>query len=119
MSGPPHFPVKGFAESSRLRKAIAVASELRATPGVLTHVGIQLAHQGQALQAVQWSCLRDADGAQAGWVGASASALTGLLDRWAALGEGHQVRLSEHADGMRFAAAALRAMEQSNAASLR
>lgn len=96
-----------------------MAAELRAVPDVLAHVGTELTNHGQALQEVQRACHRDADGAQRGWVGASASALSELLNLWALTADGHHARLTEHADGMRFAAAGLREMEHSNAAALR
>ncbi|WP_205874547.1 WXG100 family type VII secretion target [Mycobacterium camsae] len=98
---------------------MTVAAELRAIPDVLAHVGTELTNHGQALEEEQRACHRDADDAQRGWVGASASALAELLNRWALVGDGHHARLAGHADGMRYAAATLREMEQSNAAALR
>ncbi|OBK17656.1 hypothetical protein A5635_04175 [Mycobacterium asiaticum] len=92
---------------------------MRANPDVLSHIGNQLADHGQSLLAVQQLCHDDADGAQRGWVGSSAAALTGLLDRWAAAGVSHLHRIAEHADGMRTAAAECAELDQRNAASLR
>jgi uncharacterized protein YukE len=96
-----------------------VAQELRAIPDVLSHIGIELASHGQSLLALQQACHRDADAAQPGWVGSSAAALSGLLDRWATASSGHQARFGEHASGLRFAAAGFSALEQQNAAALR
>jgi uncharacterized protein YukE len=96
-----------------------VAHELRAIPDVLSHIGIELASHGQSLLALQQACHRDADAAQPGWVGTSAAALSGLLDRWATASTGHQARFDEHAGGMRFTAAGFTTLEQHNAAALR
>ncbi|MDT5136517.1 MAG: hypothetical protein QOD58_779 [Mycobacterium sp.] len=96
-----------------------MAQELRAIPDVLSHIGIELANHGQSLLSLQQSCHRDADGAQPGWVGSSAAALSGLLDRWATASYGHLARFGEHASDMRFAAAGFTALDQQNAASLR
>ncbi|TDK90256.1 hypothetical protein EUA02_23750 [Mycobacterium paragordonae] len=100
-------------------RRVAVASELRAIPDVLSYVGTELANQARTLRGVQRACDRDVDGAQPGWVGTSGAALAELLNRWAAAGAGHLARLNDHADGIRFAAAGLGEMEQGNAASLR
>lgn len=96
-----------------------MARELRANPDVLSHVGNQLADHGLSLLAVQQLCQDDADSAQRGWVGSSAAALTGLLDRWAAAGASHLDRIAEYAGGMRTAAAACAELDRRNAASLR
>ena len=96
-----------------------MAHELRAIPDVLSHVGNELSNHGQSLLALQQSCHRDADGAQPGWVGSSAAALSGLLDRWVTASAGHHAQFGEHANGLRFAAAGFTALEQQNASSLR
>ena len=59
-----------------------MADELRAQPDALSHVGTQLANHGETLLAVQQACRGAAEDAQSGWVGSSAGALSGLLDRW-------------------------------------
>ncbi|OBI90801.1 hypothetical protein A9X01_11430 [Mycobacterium asiaticum] len=92
---------------------------MRANPDVLSHVGNQLADHGQSLLAVQQLCHDDVGGAQRGWVGSSAAALTGLLDRWAAAGASHLNSIAEYAGGMRTAAAECAELDQRNAASLR
>lgn len=96
-----------------------MAPELRAIPDVLSHVGTELVSHAQALLGVQRSCHRDVDDAQQGWVGTSAAALSDLLHRWAVTGAGHLSRLTEHAEGLRFAAGGFSDMERTNGASLR
>jgi uncharacterized protein YukE len=94
-----------------------VAEELRAIPDVLCHIGNQLANHGETLHALQQSCHGQADGAQAGWVGSSAGALSGLLDSWATASAAHLGRFGEHSCGMHFAAVEFTEMEQHNATS--
>src|SRR5450755_1638797 len=94
-----------------------MAEELRASPDVLWQVGTQLANHGETLLALQRSCHGQADGAQAGWVGSSAGALSGLLDTWATASAAHLGRFGEHSGGMHFTAAESTEMEQHNAGS--
>ncbi|MCV7196382.1 hypothetical protein [Mycobacterium angelicum] len=96
-----------------------MAVELRAFSDALCDMGNRLAGHGESLLALQRSCQDAAEGAQSGWVGSSAGALTGLLDRWATASAAHVGRFGEHSCGMHFAAAGLTEMEQTNAASLR
>jgi uncharacterized protein YukE len=95
-----------------------MADELRAQPDVLSHVGTQLANHGETLLAVQRACHGAAEDAQSGWVGSSAGALSGLLDRWETASTTHIGRFGEHSCGMHFAAVEFTEMEQRNAAAL-
>ncbi|SOJ56855.1 hypothetical protein MSIMFB_04332 [Mycobacterium simulans] len=95
-----------------------MAAELRAIPELLCHVGNELANHGESLLAVQQSCHSEAAGARSGWVGSSAGALLGLLDRWATDSITHIGRFGEHSRGMHFAAAGFAALEQRHAAAL-
>lgn len=95
-----------------------MAEELRAQPDMLSHVGTQLANHGETLLAVQRACHGAAADAQSGWVGSSAGALSGLLDRWETASTTHIGRFGDHSCGMHFAAAELTEMEQRNAAAL-
>jgi hypothetical protein len=92
---------------------------LRAIPDLLFHASGQLADHGQSLIDLQTSCHRDADDARPGWVGSSATALSGLLDRWAAATAGAYARFGEQAGSLRTAAAGFSAMERHHAAALR
>lgn len=96
-----------------------MAAELRAIPNVLSQLGTELANHGQTLADLHQSCHRDADGAQPGWVGSSAGALSGLLDRWASTSAAHLARFGDHADGLKAAAVAFLEMDQRNAGHLR
>ena len=95
-----------------------MAEELRAIPDVLSHVGNELANHGESLLALQQSCHGEAEGAQSGWVGASAGALSGLLARWATASTTHIGRFGEHSSRMHFAAVEFTEMERRNAAAL-
>jgi uncharacterized protein YukE len=92
--------------------------QLRMTPDSLARVGNELADHGESLLGLQLSCHRAAEGAQPGWVGSSAHALSGLLDKWAMTSTAHIARFGEHSCGMHFAAAGFRQMEQGNTAAL-
>jgi uncharacterized protein YukE len=92
--------------------------QLRATPDALTRIGNELADHGESLLALQRTCHGMAEGAQPGWVGSSAHALSGLLDGWATTSSAHIARFGSHSCGMHFAAAGYRDMEQRNAAAL-
>ncbi len=93
-----------------------MAEELRVAPHVLAQVGTALADHGQALLDLQQACHTDADGAQPGWVGASAGALSGLLDGWTASSADHLGRIDQHAAGMHCAAAGFAELEHAGAA---
>jgi hypothetical protein len=95
-----------------------MAEELRAIPDVLCHVGNELANYGESLLAVQRSCLGQAEGVQPGWVGLSAGALSGLLERWATASTAHIGRFGDHACGMHFTAVGLAGVERRNATAL-
>jgi uncharacterized protein YukE len=92
--------------------------QLRAIPDALSRIGNELADHGESLLALQQSCQSDAQDAQPGWVGSSAHALSGLLERWAMASTTHIALFGEHSCGMHFAAAGFRRMEQGNAAAL-
>src|ERR1700739_4130169 len=95
-----------------------MADELRAQADVMRHLGTQLANHGETLLAVQQACHGAAEDAQSGWVGSSAGALSGLLDRWEAASTTHIGRFGEHSCGMHFAAVEFTEREQRNAAAL-
>ncbi|QLL10445.1 hypothetical protein H0P51_23315 [Mycobacterium vicinigordonae] len=91
---------------------------MRAVPHALAQVGAALADHGQALLDLQQACHRDAEGAQRGWVGSSARALSGFLDGWLAASTDHCGRFDQHCAGMLCTAAVFEEMEQGNAALL-
>lgn len=95
-----------------------MASELRAIPDALSQASVELADQGNTLMDLHMSCHRDADDARRGWVGSSAAALAGLLDRWGADTAAQLARFGEHANGLRFAAAGFIEMDHHHAAVL-
>jgi hypothetical protein len=92
-----------------------MAEELRVNPDVLSHVGNELANHGETLLALQQSCHAAAEGAHSGWVGSSAGALSGLLDRWATVSSTHMGRFGDHSCGMHFAAVEFTEMENRGA----
>ncbi|GAB3018280.1 WXG100 family type VII secretion target [Mycobacterium bourgelatii] len=96
-----------------------MADALRVIPEVLSHVGTQLADHGDRLLAVHQLCLAQIEDAQAGWIGASAGALSALLDGWARAGSAHLDRFGRHSAGMQLAAAGFTELDQHNAAALR
>lgn len=95
-----------------------MAEEFRAIPDVLSYVGNELASHGESLLVLQQSCHGRADGAQSGWVGSSAGALSRLLERWAAVSITHMSCFGEHSCGMHFAAVECTEMERRNTAAL-
>lgn len=92
--------------------------QLRAIPDSLSQLGNELANHGESLLALQRSCHAAAEEARPGWIGSSAQALSGLLDRWAAASTSHIGRFGAHSCGMQYAAAGFSEMEQHNAAAL-
>ena len=92
-----------------------MAEELRASPDALSHVGNELANHGETLLAIQQSCHGAAEAAQSGWVGSSAGALSGLLDRWSTVSSTHMGRFGDHSCGMHFAAVEFAEMERRDA----
>jgi hypothetical protein len=95
-----------------------MAETVRAIPEALYQVGYQLANHGESLLALQHSCHGAAEGAQSGWVGSSAGALSGLLDSWFMASDAHAERIGEHSCGMHLAAVGFAQMEERNAAAL-
>ncbi len=92
--------------------------QLRAIPDSLSQLGNELASHGESLLALQQSCHGTAEDARSGWVGSSAHALSGLLERWVADSASHIGRFGAHSCDMHFAAAGFSEMEQRNAAAL-
>ncbi|MCV6987120.1 hypothetical protein H7H78_17390 [Mycobacterium shinjukuense] len=91
---------------------------MRAIPEVLSQVGYELADHGESLLTSHHFCLGAAEGAQSGWVGSSAGALSGLLDSWAEASTAHADRFGDHSYGMYLAAVGFAEMEERNAAAL-
>jgi uncharacterized protein YukE len=96
-----------------------MADELRVNPARLSQAGNDVANHGESLQARQQSCHGEAQGAQSGWVGSSAGALSELLDGWETTSDAHLRRFGEHSCDMHFAAADFACMGDRNAEALR
>ncbi|MCV6963309.1 hypothetical protein BST27_25950 [Mycobacterium intermedium] len=92
---------------------------MRVIPEVLNRVGAQLADHGDHLLAVQQACRGQIEDAHGGWVGASAGALSALLDGWARASSAHLDCFGHHAAGMQLAAAAFTELDQRTAGALR
>jgi uncharacterized protein YukE len=82
-----------------------MADKLRVDPTALSHAGNEVANHGEDLLAHQQSCHSEAAGAQCGWVGSSAGALSNLLDGWETTSDAHFRRFGKHSTGMHFVAA--------------
>lgn len=92
-----------------------MAEELRVLPDLLGEVGAALESAGLALLEVQQGCQRAAESARSGWIGSSAGALSGLLDRWDAASIAQIGRFGVHSCAMYFAAAQFIALEGDSA----
>ena len=82
-----------------------MADKLRVDPTALSHAGNEVANHGENLLAHQQSCHGEAAGAQSGWVGSSAGALSSMLDGWEATSDAHLRRFGKHSTDMHFVAA--------------
>lgn len=96
-----------------------MADKLRVNPTALSAAGNEVANHGEDLLARQQSCHGEAAGAQSGWVGASAGALSSLLDGWQTTSDAHLRRFGKHSCDMHFAAAEFSDMEDRNAEAMR
>lgn len=96
-----------------------MANKLRVNPTALSAAGNDVANHGENLLSSQQSCHGEATGAQPGWVGASASALSNLLDGWQVISDAHLRRFGAHSCEMHFAAAEFADMEARNAEAVR
>ena len=97
----------------------AVADKLRVNPTALSAAGNDVANHGEDLLAHQQSCHGVAAGAQSGWVGASAWALSNLLDGWQATSDAHLRRFGKHSCDMHFAAVEFADSDDRNAEAVR
>jgi uncharacterized protein YukE len=96
-----------------------MADELRVNPTTLSQTGNEVADHGEDLLAHQQSCHGEAAGAQSGWVGSSAGALSSLLAGWQTSSDAHFRRFGKHSCDMHFAAAGFAATEDHNVALVR
>jgi uncharacterized protein YukE len=96
-----------------------MADKLRVNPTALSQAGNDVANHGEDLLARQQSCHGEAAGAQSGWVGASAGALSNLLDGWQTTSDAHLRRFGKHSCDMHFAAVEFADMEDRNAEAVR
>jgi uncharacterized protein YukE len=96
-----------------------VADKLRVNPTALSQAGNDVANHGEDLLARQQSCHGEAAGAQSGWVGVSAGALSNLLDGWQTTTDAHLRRFGKHSCDMYFAAAEFADLEDRNAEAVR
>jgi uncharacterized protein YukE len=96
-----------------------MADKLPVNPTALSQAGNDVANHGEDLLARQQSCHGEAAGAQSGWVGASAGALSNLLDGWQITTDAHLRRFGNHSCDMHFAAVGFADMEDRNAAAVR
>lgn len=92
-----------------------MADELRVLPDLLSEVGAALESAGLALLEVQQGCQRAAEGARPGWIGSSAGALSGLLERWDAASIAQIGRFGAHSCAMYLAAAQFIALDRDSA----
>jgi uncharacterized protein YukE len=95
-----------------------MTDKLRVNPTTLSQAGNQVADHGEDLLARQQSCHGEAAGAQSGWVGSSAGALSSLLDDWQTTSDAHFRRFGKHSCDMHFAAAAFADTEDHNVAAM-
>jgi uncharacterized protein YukE len=96
-----------------------MADKLRVDPTALSHAGNEVADHGEDLLAHQQSCHGEAAGAQSGWVGSSAGALSSLLDGWETTSDAHFRRFGKHSTDMHFLAVDFADMENRNTQALR
>jgi uncharacterized protein YukE len=96
-----------------------MADNLRVNPTALSSAGNAVADHGEELLARQQSSHGEAAAAQSGWVGASAGALSNLLDGWEKTSDAHLRRFGKHSCDMHFAAAEFTDMEDRNAEAVR
>jgi uncharacterized protein YukE len=96
-----------------------MADKLRVNPTALSLAGNDVANEGEDLLARQQSCHGEAAGAQSGWVGASAGALSNLLDGWQTTSDAHLRRFGKHSCDMHFAAVEFADMDDRNAEAVR
>lgn len=95
-----------------------MADVVRISPEQLRLAGDEVTVTGESLLALHHTCLTDAESAHCGWVGTSAGALAGLLDRWTAASRSHGTRISEQAIGLHSGATEFADMEYNHAAAL-
>jgi uncharacterized protein YukE len=96
-----------------------MADKLRVNLQALSAAGNDVANHGEDLHARQQSCHGEAAAAHSGWVGASAGALSSLLDGWQNTTDAHLRRFGKHSCDMHFASAEFSDMEDRNAEAVR
>ncbi len=96
-----------------------MADKLRVNPTALSAAGNEVANHGEDLLARQQSAHAEAAGAQSGWVGASAGALSNLLDGWQTTSDAHLRRFGKHSCDMHFAAVEFADMDDRNTEAVR
>ena len=96
-----------------------MADKLWVDPTALSQAGNDVANHGENLLARQQSSHGEAAGAQSGWVGSSAGALSNLLDGWQTTSDAHLRRFGKHSCDMHFAAAGFADMEDRDAEAVR
>jgi uncharacterized protein YukE len=96
-----------------------MADKLRVNPTALSQAGNDVANHGEDLLARQQACHGEAGGAQSGWVGSSAGALSNLLDGWETTSDAHLRRFGKHSTDMHFAAVGFADTEDRNTETVR
>jgi uncharacterized protein YukE len=96
-----------------------MADKLRVDPTALSSAGNDVANHGEDLLARQLACHGEAAAAQSGWVGASAGALSNLLDGWQTTSDAHLRRFGKHSCDLHFAAVGFTDMEDRNSEEVR
>ncbi len=95
-----------------------MADELRIDPDALGYAGTEIANHGEALRARHEASHDELRGSSSGWVGASAQALSVLLDAWMSASRTQLERIGRCSSDMHIAAAEFIFMEQRNAMSV-
>ncbi|MEE6136669.1 WXG100 family type VII secretion target [Mycobacterium sp. 050128] len=91
---------------------------LDVVPGLVFHAATEGRGQHEELAVTYASTQSQGWDAEGGWVGSSAVALSGLLDRWQSDATQHHAMLNHHHEGLDAAASGFVDMERDNAQQL-
>jgi uncharacterized protein YukE len=96
-----------------------MADKVWLKPEQLSQAANDMADHGERLLTSHQSSHTQASGAHSGWVGSSAGALSGLLDRWEAAGTEHFNRIGNHSCDMHVTVAEFSFLDQRGTQRLR
>jgi WXG100 family type VII secretion target len=96
----------------------SLGEDLKVVPDLVFHAATTGRGQHEELATTYASTQSQGWDAEGGWVGSSAAALSGLLDRWQSDATRHHAMLNHHHEGLDAAASGFAAMERDNAEKL-